>query len=109
MQYGYKDWVPSQAYYAFATAAGCAPNLPYGNLSQPIFQCLVSQDTITLQNASFMISSSGTYGTWAFLPVTDNIIIQDLPSRQLLRKALNGKNLLIGVSMLFHFQVFSDN
>ena len=25
MQYGYKDWIPSQSYYAFATAAGCAP------------------------------------------------------------------------------------
>lgn len=99
MQYGYKDWMPSQAYYAFATAAGCAPRLPYGNLSRTIFQCLVAQNTLTLQNASFTISGSGTYGTWGFLPVTDGVFILDLPSRQLLRRAVNGKNLLIGVKI----------
>ncbi|KAJ4516524.1 hypothetical protein HRR83_001858 [Exophiala dermatitidis] len=43
MQYGYKDWVPSQAYYA-----------------------------------------------------TDGVFIQDLPSQQLLRRRVNGKNALIG-------------
>ncbi|EHY58883.1 Secreted lipase [Exophiala dermatitidis] len=96
MQYGYKDWVPSQAYYAFATQAGCAPNLPYGRNPQTIFQCLVSKDTSTLINASATISQSGNFGTWAFLPVTDGVFIQDLPSQQLLRRRVNGKNALIG-------------
>ncbi|KAJ9603643.1 hypothetical protein H2200_011829 [Cladophialophora chaetospira] len=96
MQYGYKDWVPSQAYYAFATAAGCPPGLPYGSQSQTIFQCLVGKDTATLINASATISQSGNYGTWAFLPVTDGVFIQDLPSQQLLRRKVNGLNALIG-------------
>ena len=37
-----------------------------------------------------------TYGTWAFLPVTDGTFVQDIPSQQLLRKQVNGRNLLIG-------------
>lgn len=32
----------------------------------------------------------------AFLPVTDGTLIQDLPSQQLLRKQVNGRNLLVG-------------
>ncbi|EXJ90227.1 carboxylesterase 2 [Capronia coronata CBS 617.96] len=96
MQYGYKDWVPSQAYYAFATQAGCAPSLPYGAHPQTIFNCLVAKDTDTLINASATISQSGNIGTWAFLPVTDGIFVQDLPSQQLLRRRVNGKNALIG-------------
>ncbi|EXJ60189.1 carboxylesterase 2 [Cladophialophora yegresii CBS 114405] len=96
MQYGYKDWIPSQAYYAFATAAGCPPGLPYGAQPQTIFECLVSKDTDTLINASATMSQSGNYGTWAFLPVTDGVFIQDLPSRQLLRRKVNGLNALVG-------------
>lgn len=69
MQYGYKDWIPSQSYYAFATQAGCPPSLPYGAHPQTIFQCLVEKDASTLIDASATISQSGTYGTWAFLPV----------------------------------------
>ncbi|KAK5225113.1 hypothetical protein LTR47_009716 [Exophiala xenobiotica] len=96
MQYGYKDWLPSQSYYAFATEAGCPPSLPYGAHPQTIFQCLVGKDTDTLVNASATISESGNYGTWAFLPVTDGVFVQDLPSQQLLRKQVNGINALIG-------------
>ncbi|EXJ66348.1 carboxylesterase 2 [Cladophialophora psammophila CBS 110553] len=100
MQYGYKDWQPSQAYYAFASMVGCAPTLPYGAHPNTIFECLVSQDSATLQNASATLSESGKYGTWAFLPVTDGIFVQDLPSRQLLRKELNGLNLLVSNNAL---------
>ncbi|KAK4937189.1 hypothetical protein LTR10_022094 [Elasticomyces elasticus] len=96
MQYGYKDWLPSQSYYAFATQAGCAPSRAYGAGSQTIFDCLVGKDTNTLINASATISESGNFGTWGFLPVTDGIFVQDLPSQQLLRKKVNGQNALIG-------------
>ncbi|KAK5699248.1 hypothetical protein LTR17_023415 [Elasticomyces elasticus] len=97
MQYGYKDWVPTQAYYAFATQAGCPPSMPYlRNGSTPIFECLQSKDTDTLINASATVSQEGSYGTWAFLPVTDGTFVQDLPSRQLARKQVNGRNLLVG-------------
>lgn len=95
MQYGYKDWIPSQSYYAFATAAGCPPSLPYGaNSSRPIWDCLLAAPTDTLINASAQISQSGNFGTWAFLPVTDGVFVQDLPSQQLLRKKVNGVNIL---------------
>jgi len=96
MQYGYKDWIPSQAYYAFATEAGCPPMWAYGNASMTVFNCLISQNTTTLQRASFTVSSSGLVGTWGFLPVTDGVFIQDVPSQQLLRKRVNGQNALIG-------------
>ncbi|KEF52401.1 carboxylesterase 2 [Exophiala aquamarina CBS 119918] len=68
MQFGYKDWVPSQSYHAFATKAGCPPGLPYGAHPQTIFACLIEKDTDALINASAEISQSGTFGTWAFLP-----------------------------------------
>jgi carboxylesterase type B len=100
MQYGYKDWQPSQAYYAFATMVGCAPTLPYGGHPGTIFECLVSKDSATLMNASATLSETGKYGTWAFLPVTDGLFVQDLPSRQLLRKELNGVNLLVSNNAL---------
>lgn len=98
MQYGYKDWVPSQSYYAFAAHAGCLPNVAYGGNQSTIFECLTFQDTAVLQNASFNVSASGTYGTWGFLPVTDGVFVQDVPSQQLLQKRVNGRNLLVGVS-----------
>lgn len=97
MQYGYKDWIPSQSYYAFAIAAGCNPFPRYGNNSdQTLFDCLVAQNTTTLQYASFNVSTSGTYGTWGFLPVTDGVFIQDIPSRQLLAKKVNGLRQMSG-------------
>lgn len=89
--------IPTQSYFAFAAAAGCFQGLPYGaNGTSPVFDCLVSKDTETLINASSTISQSGTYGTWAFLPVTDDAFVQDTPSRQLLRKKVNGLNILSG-------------
>ena len=100
MQYGYADFVPSQSYYAFASAVGCfgPPALPQSNSSASIFQCLVAQDTEALQNASATISGSSRYGTWAFLPVTDGAFVQQLPSQQLLKKQVNGNRILVGVS-----------
>lgn len=96
MQYEYKDWIPTQSYYAYATAVGCPPTKAYGNDSQTIFDCIVSKDTQTLQTASFNISGSGTYGTWGFLPVTDGTFVQARPSQQLLQRRLNGRRLLVG-------------
>jgi carboxylesterase type B len=94
-QYAYNDWVPSQNYYAFADRAGCRIGA-YGNASSTLFDCLVSKSTETLQNASSEVEATATYGTWAFLPVTDGVFVQDVPSAQLLEKRLNGRNALIG-------------
>ena len=97
-QYGYADFVPSQSYYAFASAVGCfgPPALAQNNISNSIFQCLLNKDTETLQNASAFISASGRVGTWGFLPVTDGVFVQQLPSQQLLQKQVNGVNMLVG-------------
>lgn len=98
-QYGYADWVPSQSYYSFALAAGCWGGAAYGHDTTPgsIFDCLISKDTDTLQNASFYVSASANYGIWGFLPVTDGVFIQNLPSKQLAEGKVNGIRLLAGV------------
>ncbi|RDI77868.1 hypothetical protein Vi05172_g12079 [Venturia inaequalis] len=96
MQYGYKDWVPSQSYYSFAARAGCFPFTAYGSSNTTVLECLRSKDSATLISASQNISKSGTYGTWGFLPVTDGKAIQQLPSIQLQSKVLNGQRLLVG-------------
>ncbi|OAL49201.1 alpha/beta-hydrolase [Pyrenochaeta sp. DS3sAY3a] len=97
-QYGYSDWIPTQSYYAFASAAGCPPQQAYGSSSQSIFECLVSQDSETLKRASRDVSISGTYGSWAFLPVTDGSFLQSTPSQALLGRKINGMNHLSGNS-----------
>jgi hypothetical protein len=99
-QYGYKNWIPTQSYYAFATQAGCPANAVYTDKNSSIFQCLSQKDTKVLQAASFNVAASGVYGTWGFLPVTDGVFIQQLPSQQLLQKHVNGVNLLSGVNYL---------
>jgi carboxylesterase type B len=68
----------------------------YGNASQTIFECLLSKDTATLQRASVAVTATVTYGTWAFLPVTDGTLVQSVPSSQLLEKRVNGHSLLVG-------------
>ena len=95
-QWNYADFVPSQSYYAFAQAAGCS--LHQSNACGSIFQCLISKDTNILQNASALVSGSGRFETWGFLPVTDGSYIQQLPSQQLLKKQVNGEKILVGVS-----------
>lgn len=90
--------MPSQSYYAFANYVGCFQGTAYGFETKPqtIFECLISQDTHTLQNASFYVSSTANYGVWGFLPVTDGVFIQDRPSKQLAEKRVNGIRMLTG-------------
>ncbi|KAI9709395.1 MAG: hypothetical protein M1828_002516 [Chrysothrix sp. TS-e1954] len=97
MQYGYSDWIPTQSYFAFAQKVGCFNGVPYGNQSSStIFECLVGKDTLVLQQASAIVSATGLYGTWGFLPVTDGTFVQQLPSQQLLRQQVNGNRILSG-------------
>lgn len=96
-----EDWQPSQAYYAFASAAGCDTKNAYlQNGSKSIFDCLVEADVATLMDASANVSQSGTLATWAFLPVTDGKLIQSLPSKQLAQGRVNGLNHLAGHNAL---------
>lgn len=93
-QYNYNDFLPTQAYYAFAGAAGCPASFAYGNTTKTIFECLQSQDSLILQQASHNISTSGTFGSWGFLPVTDGHFIRERPSEALLKRKINGLRLL---------------
>ncbi|OBT88219.1 hypothetical protein VE02_02423 [Pseudogymnoascus sp. 03VT05] len=76
-------------FYDFSVAAGCPS-------SGSVFDCLLAKDSMTLQQASSQISTTQTYGTWAFLPVTDGTFIKQLRSKQLLAKKVNGKRILFG-------------
>lgn len=96
MQYRYNDWQPSQAYYAFADAAGCFSGRGYGNTSATIIDCLRAAPSDVLQNASATVGASGTWGTWAFLPVTDGDFIRERPSKQLTSGKVNGLRVLSG-------------
>lgn len=96
LQFGYKDFEPTQSYYAFAAEAGCFNGTAYGNTRQNIFQCLLTKDTATLQQANVKVSASSFYGTWSFLPVTDGNYVQSVPSKQFNERKVNGKRLLVG-------------
>ena len=95
MQYKYDDPVTTRKYRAFAKAAGCAGGSTTSYST--VFSCLVKADTEVLQNASGVVSESGEFGTFAFLPVTDGDFVQARPSQQLLAKKVQGKRILIGV------------
>lgn len=60
-----------------------------------IFECLVSADTVDLQNASSIVSPSALYGQWAFIPVTDGTMLQERPISQLVEGGnINGIRIL---------------
>lgn len=94
-QYVYNDQAPTQAYYSVVSQAGC-PLGAYGNGNETLFDCLLSKDTATVRNASIVVTATAAYGTWAFLPVTDDVFLQGSPSEQPLKKRVNGRNLLVG-------------
>ncbi|KAF2184008.1 alpha/beta-hydrolase [Zopfia rhizophila CBS 207.26] len=88
-QYMYDDTTPTAHYYEFAAKAGCGSE-------GEVFECLLAADTLTLQAASSNVSTSQSYGTWAFLPVIDGQYVQQLPSRQLPQHLVNGMRILVG-------------
>ncbi|SPC67667.1 related to esterase [Ustilago sp. UG-2017b] len=95
-QYGFSDFEPSQSYYAFAAQAGCFDGVAYGKTNQSIYECLLTKDSKTLQEANVKTSASAFFATWPFLPVTDGKYIVDVPSAQLKERKVNGKRLLVG-------------
>ena len=70
------------------------------NGSKPIFECLVAASSASLMSAAANVSQSGTWGTWAFLPVTDGQFIQERPSKALAEGKVNGVNHLAGNNAL---------
>lgn len=73
-QYAYDDQAPTKSYYSLASQAGCSLGA-YGNGNESLFECLISKDTATLRDAAIAVTNTGTYGTWAFLPVTDGVFL----------------------------------
>jgi carboxylesterase type B len=94
MQYDYDGLMPEEGWRRFVGAVGCGEEKGYGSE----LECLVAQDTVTLQNASAYISATGEYGQWVFLPVTDGEFLVSRPSEQLLTGRVNGLRILSGVS-----------
>ncbi|KAI1768600.1 carboxylesterase family protein [Hypoxylon sp. FL1150] len=83
------EW-PTKYYRAFVDQVGCTS-------SESVFDCLVAADTLTLQNANTLVTTSAGYGLRAFIPVTDGSLIQERPSQQLhFQGKVNGIRLLTG-------------
>ncbi|KAK7967594.1 carboxylesterase family protein [Apiospora aurea] len=95
--YRYDDETPMGNYKSFAELAGCDAATSELKGRADVFDCLVAADTMALQNASGLVSTThGYFGTFAFGPVVDNDYIQDLPSKQLLAGQVTGKRILVG-------------
>ncbi|KAI0376189.1 alpha/beta-hydrolase [Hypomontagnella monticulosa] len=91
-QWDYDGIRPTEYYYRFADSVGC---LNRNQANESVFECLVAADTVDLQNASDYVSTSGLFGQWAFIPVTDGTLIQERPVTQLLGGGeLNGVRVL---------------
>ncbi|KAK1564192.1 carboxylesterase [Colletotrichum navitas] len=93
-QWRYDDMQPSQAYYDLAARAGCLG--PGTTQNRSVFGCLQSVDSAVLQNASAFVSMGARWGQWAFLPVTDDRLIIQRPTKQLLQARVNGVAILSG-------------
>lgn len=95
-EYRHDDEVPTEHYRAFGRQTDCLSSDDIGG--SETFACLVEADTNTLQIASVVVSTSGAWGTFAFLPVIDGDFIRELLSKQLLEEKVSGKRILSGVS-----------
>ncbi|KAI0842387.1 alpha/beta-hydrolase [Hypoxylon sp. FL0890] len=92
-QWEYDGNRPTEYYHRFVESVGCLTDNVNANGS--VYECLVSADTVALQNASDYVSTSGLYGQWAFIPVTDGKFIRERPTSQLLGDGkLNGIRIL---------------
>ena len=89
--------MPEHYYKNFAELAGCGLNSTARSRYPTTFDCLAAAPSALLQNASGTVSSSGLFGTFAFLPVVDGDLIQERPSLQLSRGKVSGKRILVGV------------
>ncbi|KAF2003016.1 alpha/beta-hydrolase [Amniculicola lignicola CBS 123094] len=88
-QYNYDGAIPVQRFNALVSAVGCST-------SGDALGCLRGKDSMALQQANSDITISGTYATWAYLPVTDGDFITALPSTALNTQKVNGKDILVG-------------
>ncbi len=95
--HAYNDSTPSGWYQIFAENAGCGglKNDPRGNASNT-FECLLNKSSEVLQYANAVVSASGPYGSWAFVPVWEGEFVRIPPSQQLKDGNVTGKRVLSG-------------
>lgn len=86
-QYNYNDAIPNNVYADFVSAAGCSS-------ATDRLKCLRTVNSEVLQKASAQVSEAGPFGTFAFLPVTDNIFVMKRPTEALLSRSIAGKRIL---------------
>jgi carboxylesterase type B len=95
--YIYNDSVPTGWYDLLLETVGCKnPNDTAVDDSSSSFDCLQNTPSLTLQDANALISASGPYGSWAFVPVTDGIFLPSEPSQQLGTGKIGGYRVLSG-------------
>ena len=93
-QHNYDDHTPATFYKELLNSTDCDS----GSSKRSRFDCLVELDAVTLSAAGSMIDGIDADFTRGFAPVTDGVIIQDIPSRQLYPGRVNGRRMLAGVS-----------
>ncbi|GIJ89467.1 hypothetical protein Asppvi_008409 [Aspergillus pseudoviridinutans] len=94
--YPYDGAIPTAYYEHFAKQAGCGPSTSARSKHKTTFDCLVAAPSETLQSASGIVSESGLFGTFAFLPVLDGDMIRERPSVQLQAGHISGRRILVG-------------
>ncbi|GIJ97930.1 hypothetical protein Aspvir_000036 [Aspergillus viridinutans] len=92
--YSYDGAIPTAYYEQFAEQAGCGPSTSARSKHKTTFDCLVAAPSETLQNASGIVSESGLFGTFAFLPVVDGDMMRERPSAQLKAGQISGRRIL---------------
>ena len=93
-QYNYNDNTPTTFYNQVLNYTSCDS----GSSGKSRFDCLVELDAVTLSAAGSDVDGIDADFTRGFAPVTDGIIVQDIPSRQLRSGRVNGRRMLAGVS-----------
>jgi carboxylesterase type B len=93
----YNDAIPSHWYSMFVETAGCGElrNDRRANALET-FDCLLNMPSEVLQRANAMVSASGPYGSWAFVPVLDGMSLDTSPGQQLKDANLRGRRVLSG-------------
>ncbi|KAH8898020.1 putative carboxylesterase [Thozetella sp. PMI_491] len=95
--YRYDDAVPAKHFDTLASLVGCGRDAEERARYPGTFECLAAADTLLLQNASGIVSTTeGYFSSFAFLPVIDGDYIQDRPLVLLSRGQVNGRSLLVG-------------
>ncbi|BFZ57301.1 hypothetical protein PYCC9005_004352 [Savitreella phatthalungensis] len=87
----YYDAVPTEYYYRFVRAAGCA------NSTDKV-ACLRAAPSNILAVASNDVSQTAPYGSWAFTPVVDGTFVTGRPSELLLRQVSKQIPIMVGMN-----------